>query len=463
MVIIPLVCIFVLALAEGEHVPYHGLMLSSSKSNFARDIMYIVKSIVHNARFWNYPSIIEERGNGAYKQGKYITALEMTNVQYHPELVWDNMTYDGAQHKVVLATTKPVVKYDMHLKWRVSVFSIDIAFGDANITFTSSNFKTSLTLPDQALSGSIEAEFKAEIKAIAGHGISDSIKQWIIEKMVTNTTIELIHAVKNNTRFLTTYIFWPYLKAIRKINNEHSIAYINKPVNSSLIGDNIWIPFDTEMLLDNKTSIIVNKTKYINSTDHLLDAGLYMTPELVIGTIELLRTTGVYDMEINLVDLGYSGMVKDFFEPMPELVNRYMAHEKARMYCRMKNTKSCNSGVAIHIFYDCNFTAASATEPFLRTTVRHRIPFIPTKTDDENQLFIAKFASPSIEGFTAYPQAPEVSLFLLRLFNSMGMKAYKDRIVNVPKLRYEPLRNYKKFYVPQQPSYYVAFYEAADY
>ncbi len=457
-----LALVLIIGLAACDQIPYRGLMVALTKPGFAKDILYILRTILQDAFLAAYPNVEEdETAMGIFTFGKYIKDIKVTKMTYTPETLWHKVNYDSQSHKVSMSTTESVVKYAVSFGWKISLLGFSVAFGEGNATLSAKDFLVSMTLPDKEMVANVSAVFDVELGEIKGQGVSEEIKAWMKNRLRVNTSIEIGKTIERNKQLLTQYIFRTYLSADRQIENGHVITYKNTPTNASEFGDNLWISFATELLLDNKTLTVVNNDRYIDDATGLTDAAVYLSPDLVLASAEVRRIMGVYDGKYNLTEFGYTGTVTDFLPAMPELGFRYESGKKVDMYCRLGGIESEESSIGAQLTQECNFTVGS-TEPFLRAWAVYRVPFYHGKTADAQQLFVAKLGQPELIALGTHPQNPDISILTTQLFNAAGMKLYKDKTVDMPRLRFEPLREFRNFTVSPRTKYYAAFYDMAS-
>eukprot|EP01022_Parablepharisma_sp_SALTPOND_P030874 TRINITY_DN776_c0_g1_i1.p2 TRINITY_DN776_c0_g1~~TRINITY_DN776_c0_g1_i1.p2 ORF type:complete len:515 (-),score=50.66 TRINITY_DN776_c0_g1_i1:2914-4458(-) len=458
--LLSILSIFIYAALGNNQIPYHGLMIAYTKPALAKDIMYIAKSMVYNAQFWNYPDVVEEEGHGPFKQGRYIKNFDVKSVEYYPEEVWSYLHYDTVSHNVSLGTSQPIAKYTFHFNWKITAFGIDVAVGKGIAVATPKMFKIGVKLPENGFEGFAESEFVFEIKSLTGVGVTKSIKQWIKSRLDNKVAKEISKGIESNKKFLTQYLFYPYFKTQRKYK-DYTITYTNTPENSTELNGKIWVAFNTELKVDDQHVVKVDKPHFIQDATGLRDIGVYHSPELIVKALEMHSSLHKLDMEYDLTKFGYSGKVKDFLISMPELGTRYNPDAKVKVICKPQEF-STTPTLGMNFQQSCEFTAEKSVEPFLIANVTFKVPLTFTKTDDPNQLFIGKMGEPGIGKLVTRPQSPDIIIFIAQMFRTIGMALLNNQVISEPMLRYETLRDYYEFQVPQRLEYYVAFYDMLD-
>jgi len=442
-----------------DQIPYYGLMLVSTKPSFARDMLYIVNTIVQNARYFTYSDISIADKNQSMMITKHVKDIEIEGVKFFPEEITSNLFYDKKEHKATLSTGKPIIEYLIKFKWSISILGITISYGEGTAIISSNFFIAGLTLPEKKLKGELDVKFIAKVEEIKGFGGSETLKQEINSALNSKTTEEVRNALLENTIFLEKYIFAPYQIIERYANENHVITYENIPTNSTELENNIWVSFTTELTLDGKEKTRINKPYYVEDSKGIRDVGLYISPAVAIATGDFYRILDLFDMYIDLKKLGYSGMIVDFFEAMPELSNRYDPRVEVNMTCEAILIDYGKEQNEVSVNFKCGLHALKEHEPFLLIGLTYKITIIPSKTEDRLQLFILKFEKANLEYFDVHPRSNDIVIFISELLRRMGEIVFKGYTWHIPRLRYEPLREYSSFYVPQRRNYYVAFYE----
>jgi len=373
-----------------ERLPFYGLMVGYTKSALAKDISHIAKSLIYNARYWKYPNIIEEKGSGFTKQKQIISNLVIKNVEYYPDQFLNNLHYTQRTHTAEMGSSEPVIKYLFQFSWKITIFDISISSGEGFAYAKSKLFHIGVTLPENNFTGFVNTEFQIEILNVTGRGAIEPTKVWTKKMMETNTTHELSNAISHNTKFLTEYLFYPYKKAERRTQH-YTMYHMNKPVNSNEENGIIWISFNTTLSYNGLVNEEITNPQFISDSNGLTEIGVYMSPEIIIKSVELKRKTGIFDGEVNMTKFGYSGKIRDFFEPMPELATLYDPDLQVKMICKT-NTISGNLPykVSMNIPQNCDFLTEKSTTPFLSTHFIFEIPILPLPTEDADKLFIGK-------------------------------------------------------------------------
>eukprot|EP00831_Metopus_contortus_P076643 TRINITY_DN7084_c0_g1_i1.p1 TRINITY_DN7084_c0_g1~~TRINITY_DN7084_c0_g1_i1.p1 ORF type:complete len:272 (+),score=49.66 TRINITY_DN7084_c0_g1_i1:173-988(+) len=247
-----------------------------------------------------------------------------------------------------------------------------------------------------------------------------------------------------------------------KLNEDHTLTYENIPMNTKLINDKIWVSFMTKVTLDNTNSVFVESNYFVENEKGMKDVGLYMCLGIVSASADLLSSIGFYNGNFKMSDFGYTGKIKDLFVAIPDLSNKYAAEEAIFISCDVDFGEKENGAPSMEAGYECKIIVDSSKEVVLSMEVDLEISLLPTKTNDDNQNFVALMKKSKVINISSYPRSYVIERFIVELFGRIFMKMHQDKLLNFPNVRYTPFRKPSSFSVPLRESDYVAYYDVTD-
>ena len=451
-------CCLLLATAFGiDTMSHRGIMQVAKKSVIAKDMLHILKTIFQNAKFWDYPDIKEEEKSGAFSKGMYLTDLDVVSVDFDEKPLVHSLTLSPDTKKITLSTIQPAVKYFFTFKWRAEAMGVHIAFGHGNATMISKNIAASYGI--QGMTSELEAAFDVTITEITGaHSLVAGVKDWISRKMTNETYHALLKGIDYNRHFIAEYMHIQFAKLVKRIDPNHVLQYTSKPVNVSEAGEFLFYSHQVSMKVNEKEVANVTEETLVPLAPISHDMGIYVSPQLIPLTIDVHGVFKKCNGEFNMTLLGLTGTMRDFFEPLPELVAMYNGDEKLKMYCEYAYEKLDEQPDHVVIFpIRCNFSLAEG-EVILATRVQMKMKYEAQVSKDTNQLFAASMTGIAPQKCVSNPQSADLNLFLMRLFREFGRVKFEGKILEVPMIRYEPYRDYDKFVAGIHDGSYVAYY-----
>ncbi len=453
-------CFILTAVLGADTMTHKGIMQVAKKSVIAKDMLHILKTIFQNAKFWDYPDIKEEEKSGAFSKGLYLTDIDVVSVDFDQKPLVNSLTLTPEAKKVTLSTTQPALKYTFTFNWRAEAMGVHIAFGHGNATMTSKNIVASYGLT--GMTSELEAKFDVAVIEVTGaHSLVAGVKDWIARKLSNETYSALLKGIDYNRHFIAEYMHIQFAKLTKRINDQTVLQYVSHPANVAESGDYIFYSHDVELYLNGEPEFEVTQETPVALSPISHDMGIYLSPQLIPLTIDihgiLKKCNGEFDMTL----LGLTGTVRDFFEPLPELVSTYNGNEKLKMFCEYAYEKLEEQENQTVLFpVKCSFKLAEGEgeTSVLEAKVQLKMKYQAQISSDVNQLYAATMAGVAPQKCASNPQSADLNLFLMRLFREFGRIKFEGKILEVPMIRYEPYRDYDKFVAGIQDGSYVAYY-----
>jgi len=451
------VCLFFVSIFAQKNMTHHGIMQVSKKSSFGRDMIHIIKTIFQNAKFGDYPDIKDEEKNGAFSKGMYLTDIEVTHVDFNYKALIAGLLVNHDEKTVTMVSKEPILKYTFAFKWKATAMGVHIAFGQGNATMTSENVAAVYKLLSKG--STLETAFKVEIKEITGvHALIPNVKDWAEKKMKEVVYPQLKHAINYNVHFIDTYMNSHLTSISHRIDEHHTIQYVSKPADIDFDNDFVFVAHNVSVQVNGKELSSVTQETSIPMVPLLHDIGIFISPQLIPKTIDIHGLLHHCDGEFDMSKVGLSGTLKDFFEPMPELVSRFSGDEKVKMFCEYAYQPLTEMAEHTLLFpVRCNFTSEESL--VVSAAVVMKMKYSGAVTDDQNHLFGATLSNIEVAKIKSYPHSMDLSIFLMDVFNMFGKVKFENKVLDVPAIRYEPYRDYDNFEAAVVDNSYVAYYK----
>ena len=430
-------------------IPYRGMMLSFSKKCLADDIFNITASSILHLKSFKLSDIKEEEDYGILKSGQYITNIKVSTLSIIKEKTINDFHYNEKTHAFSLLIKDPAINFQITFDWRIMALNVNIAYGTGSINARNKEFMITKILPggNKTINGRIDANFEFSLKDIHGFGATDGIKRWILSRFGSNSSQEISKQISSNVS-IDANLFAKYEK-YSPIPNLYKFSYINVPMNSTEINGYIWISFHTNIAMNNVSKYSMTKDYYIDELFPKTELGIYLSPEHIIGTIELYKQYIKPILYIDTNELGYTGKAKDFFVAMPELALRVKPSSPIKIKCAIDNTtKIISLNTDINLL--CDFIAKE--EIFLSSKILLQIKFRP-KHENKTNVYIAGIQNSVIKNLEITPNNTDISLFIFQMLIKWQTIKLIQMTVNIPGIMYFPLRRYYNYEVSESKDF----------
>lgn len=454
-----LVCVCLGRSLESDTFSHQGMMQVAKKKVIAKDMLYILKTIVFNAKFGDYPDIKDEEGEGMLKKGMYITDLDVVHIEFDAKSLENSLHLNKETKIISLTSTAPVLKYTFAFKWKAVVFGAHVGYGVGNATFTSTKMMASYGI--KKVENPVEFSFKAEISSVTGvNSLTPGLMNWLNGKFKDVVHPALIHAINFNRDFIAEYMHKVFIKMERKISSEHVLKYINEVVDVDESGDSILYAFKTSLFVKDENVGVVSEQYPIEPSLLKKDMGFYSSPQLIPLTINVHGKLKICNGEFNMSTIGLTGTVKDFFEPIPELALNYQGEEKVKMDCEYAFEKVTElPNFMLILPAKCQFKFKETDKTLLTVKAYIKMKYTPVVLTENNKLYGAKLSNCVINKTISEPQSISIGFFLMRILQQFANVRYEGKTIEVPRLRFEPLRDYTEFDCENQQDHYASFYD----
>lgn len=459
MLIVLIFVAMITCLAKAEDITYRGLMQVSKKAALAKDLVYILKTIFQNAKFYDYPDVKEEEGSGALQRGLYMTDIDVIAIIFDEKTLANNLTFTPAQKKISLETTAPILKYIFHFKWRIEAFGVHIGYGEGNATMTSNKISAYYSLPQKS---EISSAFEVKIVSLTGaNALSKNIEKWLNSVLNTKIYPKLLEAIKNNEQFITEYMHAQFKKIDRRIGNDVVLSYISVPDTVSLIDEYFVYAFNTSLYIENSLidSIEQIQTVKKEAIDSKNDFRIFHSGSLIPVTLKVYGKYKQFDHVVDPTALGLSGTIADLIEAMPELESKYSKDAKIIIQCEYPsaNFEEISPG-RIEFIVKCKIITDETKELLLDSQAKLLTQYDPAISEDESKLFVSSFADCKLVSQSSKPSNPDIGGFLSSFYSAYGQAIWLNKKMGLPRLRYEPLREYVTFSAKIDENSYIADY-----
>lgn len=426
-----------LVVASSGNVKFGSLTLLAKRDSLIKDLLYIVKTIVYDAKYWTFSTIRDED-----YEGLSIANIDITDVFYNPQAILASHT---KLPQIGFATTTPAIKYTFSFKWRLEAYGAHVTSGSGIVTMTSKDIKCQRTVS----TGSLSVDFEVKMESINGPFLNQNLKTWIFKMLSTKTKKELQDALSYNTKFIKEYMFKTYESVDRRINDDNLLTYVSYPMEITEPETNvIGVAFNTSVLLNDVEVMKWNPGTVLGSGSLIKDIAVFLGLDYVPFVFNITAALNSEEMfgVLDLKKLGLEGIVSDFSDAVPELTIKYARTTPVAATCKYaENGKTFEANMTakwLKFGLSCEFKIPSAQEVFLKTTVTFKYNFSPSISDDDNKLYVSSIIEGKPVSYIATPDNPEVAVLILSIFSNYATKPLS---LEAPRLRYEPLRDYTSF------------------
>ena len=449
--------LFAVALSA-DIITYQGIMQAAKKTVIAKDMLYILKTVFQNAKFWDYPDVKQEEHNGAFTKGMYLTDIDITSVELDIKPLINTLVLTPETQKITLKTNKPALKYVVSFKWRSEAMGIHIAFGKGNATMTSKGLIASYGLI--GMTSELEASFNVELIDVTGpNQLMPGVKDWILGSLKNHTYPALLAGIEYNRHFIADHMHAQFQKLNKRIDGSHVLQYISHPASVTEVGDYLFYSHKVALLVNGELAYEVTEQTPIELAPIKRDIGIFLSPQLIPLTLDIQGMLKVYSGNVDMTLFGFTGTIKDLFEAMPELATLYNEDEKINMHCDYFTEKMTELPERMYVLpMRCDF-AIPNQKPILSVKVLMKTKITPNFTQDVNALYVATLSEVVPQKCTPTPQTLELNLFSMQLFRAFGRAILEGKTVHAPMIRYEPYREYQLSETTVQNGVYVTYYD----
>ncbi len=463
-------CILVLLLAgcytRDETTNYRAFLLSITPRALAQDLLHIVRTIALDAKFGTYKDFSEEFGSSLGKfRGLYVTDISVAKVEYTPESLYDKLVYTAEHNRVALNSTEPFIKYTFTFKWAIKMLDVHASFGSGNFTISSSSFYTSYEVNPNLVSF-FDAKFNVSRPTISGLILVDQagFVDWIYARLVNQTLPELTRAVEHNSAFIVNYLFKSYEQTDVRLANGNLLRCLSFPYKMAQVNDLFRYSFFTRFYLNGQfVSEIESESPMVpDSALPHYETAVQMSPDYIPYSLGFHAKAGAFDdwnVSFDMRKLGMSGTVGDFLEALPDLDSQYTRDTPVEMKCHLWGEVSRTGADSVVLFpVQCVFSIAASGQRFLSVVADLLLDYAPILFHDQAKLFGSKFSVRGVAEIASKPAGNTMLAFLRRLLGRYASEKFCGRTLEVPGLRYEPLREYSDMFATIQDGVYMSAY-----
>lgn len=445
--IIALFLLFSISQTE-DIVAFRSLVTIAPKASYIKDLLYILKTIFYNAKYWNFKSFPDPDHNGLS-----LTNIEVVSIDFKPELVLANP--GNTKTPIGFQTTAPYLVYTFHYRWGYEVMGAHLLTGDGSLTMTNA-----ITYCDRTTSnGTLQVFFKAEMQKITGM-YNEKLKDWIFQRMNTTTKQDLLDAISYNTKFIAGYMFKTYEVAERRINDK-VLQYYNFPEGIGRFEDKVAVVFESYIYYNQlqQCKIYSNDLLQIKGDKRI---AVYLNPLFIPYAFNSTAYLGNLFGAFNFSSIGMKGVLGEFSQAVPEFVMRFGGDKPVKLFCdysrNLKEFHAFEKGL-MQFQLTCDFSIG-AGKTFLASTVSFKMKYSAGMSKDDNKVLVGEFSNVEVIKVSARPFNSDIAIFLIDFFQQYGVSVMNNtENIQVPRLRFEPLRDFGNMTVEVTPDYYVAYYE----
>lgn len=445
-----------------EQVSYRGLLQAANKQALAKDLVHILKTLVQNAKFWDYPDVKEEQGEGAFHRGLYMTDIDIKSIDFDENSLAKTISCSPSEKKIMVKSKEPILKYIFHFKWRIEAFGVHIGYGEGNATMTSNDISAYYSIPQK---GEVSTKFDVKIVSLKGvNALCKGIEKWLNKCLNTNTYPHLLKAISGNEKFITEYMHYQFKRIDRRVKEDTLISYISTPYDLAEVDNFIAYSFNTSLYIDGKLIEDITQTQTIKNesiADKANDYRIFHSPRLIPISLRVYGNLKIFDQEIDPKSVGLTGTIADLLEAIPELETKYARDTKIRITCEYpsepKNfNEVTDSGIEFTV--NCKFAVSNTKECLLDASGVLSMTYQSAVSDDQSKLYVSFFDNCKLVSQSSKPSSPDIGAFVSPFFNAYGQSMWQAKRLNIPRLRYETLRDYANFNASIVEGSYVADY-----
>ncbi len=442
-----------------EMMSHQGLMTIVRKGTFARDMAHVVRSILENARIWDYPDIkVEERGD-FYRRRLFITDILVSGFNFCDASLLHSLVFDPQSKTVTLSSQDPAIEYNFTFRWRAEMMGAHLAAGTGNASMISRRVTAVYSIRKSEPSR-LDTEFDVQISGVGGETrLLPGVRDWLLRKMRESTYNTLRKAIACNARrFLEEHVQRPMLRLTKRPTGVDTIDYIGQPTDAAEVGDYLMYAFRVTLQLNGKKVDAVSRPEWVPISPITHDLAVYISAVLAPMTLNIHGLIGKYDGEFDTRLLGLTGTVKDLFTAIPDLRQRYTGDESLLTFCEY-----AHDGVmllplnAMEFRVRCNFSVAAVL--LLSAKVELNARYDSTVAAKEKRLFAITMKEVTPIRHWMAPESPEVETFVKKLFKDFVTMKYEGKQVAAPMIRYEPYRDFSRVAAEVRNGSYVASYD----
>lgn len=414
-----------------DKLEHKGMMLSYTKEYLAYDLFELATNILRNTRAFNFSSIIQEDDYGSFKLISHLYDIRVTELENSLEDIATSAVYSHTDRKFTIKSEKNVTRYTISFAWRLTALDMTLGHGTGRANATSSFFSMSATLPGAASGGELTVDFAFSAPDIEGVGVTAAVRKWVSEQLSSNCFKELSNVIAANSKGYIKKHFLSSFKKAQSFANEKHLQFTNKPLDTKLAHDRLWISFQTEVRTSEGQTYLLENSCGLSNPEPRTGLALYLAPEHILAALQLSCANKQIEVEFDPSE--YTGTIKDFFAAMPELFVKYSPDTPVNSLCRLQSLQLNSTTGRTDAVLHCSFAAAK--DAFLQAEVKSAFRLVPRVIKD-SALFLGLVQEGNLEAVSARPSTVAVSLFVSQLF-LRSTKKLVNAALEVPKIMYE--------------------------
>eukprot|EP00826_Nyctotherus_ovalis_P028183 TRINITY_DN2223_c0_g1_i4.p1 TRINITY_DN2223_c0_g1~~TRINITY_DN2223_c0_g1_i4.p1 ORF type:complete len:455 (+),score=110.76 TRINITY_DN2223_c0_g1_i4:113-1477(+) len=431
-----------------------GIIQRVSKKIVADDIIYILKTIFENARFWEFKDIREKKLEFITSKGLSILDIDVTEVTFNTDASNFNLTLNSNTFKTTLDTIKQILSYKMKFKWQAVSSGVHLAFGEASASFDATKIEAVYN-PTNSES-SLETTWTYKLLSITGTGrLTSGITAWINSQLNTVLRGELVHAINNNKKFLHEYMHYHMRKLRRRLNDKFILDYdsqIFKVVEEKdhyVYSHKVWVH------LTDKDPVPVTLGINLPPVGEEHGVSIYVASQFIPLTINSHGLAKKCDEDFDLKTLGLTGTVKDLFGVLPELFATHNSSEPLNLRCEYAHKGiDYKDPSKIQLPAACSFSVNGTV--VLDTEVTFDMSYAPAA---ESNFMKTKMNNVKVVRCASQPGSMTTFMFLANLFSRLGLKKFGTNTLQMPMIRYTPRKYTEKVKAEVKDGIFAVHYD----